>query len=376
MSDASPRAAYVHVPFCLHKCGYCDFTVLAGRDDLSTAYLDAIERELRTLERPRVVDTLFIGGGTPTHLSAAELDRLASLLREWLPLADGGEWSVEANPHDLPDAKLDALAAAGVTRVSLGVQSFDPAVLRTLEREHSPEQALDAAERVKKRFATASLDLIFGVPSQSVASWERTLDEAIAAGLPHVSAYGLTFEKGTAFWSRRLRGDLVESPDERQRTMQRLAMERLPAAGLPQYEISNFARPGHRCRHNETYWAGRPFYGFGPGAASLADGIRQTNHRSATTYIKRMLAGQSPVMESETLDRETQIRERFLLRLRTVEGLSLADFAADFGQTVDDARPGVVDTLAERGWVEIAARFLRLTPEGRFVGDAVVAELF
>ena len=371
-----PRAAYLHVPFCLHRCGYCDFTVLAGRDDLSTAYLDAIERELAALEHPREVDTLFIGGGTPTHLTAPELDRLCGTLARWLPLAEGGEWSVEANPHDLPNEKLDALAAAGVNRISLGVQSFDPAVLETLERSHSPEQAADAAARCRERFASVSVDLIFGVPRQTVESWTRTLDAAIATDVPHVSAYGLTFEKGTAFWTRRLRGTLAEPCEEAARAMQSEAMRRLPSAGLVQYEISNFARPGHRCRHNETYWRAEPFFGFGPGAASLIDGVRRLNHRSATTYLRRVLAGESPEMETEPLDRETLARELIMLRLRTVEGLSLARFEQVANQSLDSFAPGVADAMADRDWLIRSDDFVRLSDEGRFVADEVIAAFF
>ena len=371
-----PRAAYLHVPFCLHRCGYCDFTVLAGRDDLSTAYLDAIERELAALEHPREVDTLFIGGGTPTHLTAPELDRLCGTLARWLPLAEGGEWSVEANPHDLPNEKLDALAAAGVNRISLGVQSFDPAVLETLERSHSPEQAADAAARCRERFASVSVDLIFGVPRQTVESWTRTLDAAIATDVPHVSAYGLTFEKGTAFWTRRLRGTLAEPCEEAARAMQSEAMRRLPSAGLVQYEISNFARPGHRCRHNETYWRAEPFLGFGPGAASLIDGVRRLNHRSATTYLRRVLAGESPEMETEPLDRETLARELIMLRLRTVEGLSLARFEQVANQSLDAFAPGVADAMADRDWLIRSDDFVRLSDEGRFVADEVIAAFF
>ena len=369
------------MPFCLHKCGYCDFTVLAGRDDLSGAYLEAIRRELQTLGQPAEVDTIFIGGGTPTHLSRNELRQLCDLITHWLPLAEGGEWSIEANPYELVARAdglpmLDDLAAAGVTRVSLGVQAFDAAVLRMLERDHSPEQAAAACRAVADRFGTWSLDLIFGVPGQTESSWAETLTAAIGQRPPHVSAYGLTFEKGTAFWSRRLRGDLVESPDETQRRMQAAAMDRLPATGLDQYEISNYARPGHRCRHNETYWRGGDFYGFGPGAASLRANVRQTNHRSATTYFRRMLAGESAVMESETLDVDTQMRERILLRLRHVDGLDLARFVADFGRTVDSFAPGVAAECEAAGWIDSGGDRLRLTREGRFVADEVVSRFF
>ena len=376
-----PRAAYVHVPFCLHKCGYCDFTVLAGHDDLADSYLEAISRELATLGQPHEVDTLFIGGGTPTHLTVPQLKQLTALLRRWLPLAPGGEWSIEANPYELvarDDGRdlLDALRAAGLTRVSLGVQSVDAAVLKTLERTHSPGQVHEAISRVGDRFATWSVDLIFGVPGQTLASWEQTLDEVIARQPPHVSAYGLTFEKGTAFWSRLHHGDLVRTPDETERAMQAAAMDRLPAAGLRQYELSNFARPGHRCRHNETYWAAGDFFGFGPGAASLVDGVRRTNHRSARTYLKRILSGESPVMETEPLSTDTIARERIMLGLRRIDGLPLDGFERVVGRSLDDFAPGVSEKMQARGWVTVDTERLTLTREGRFVADEVIAAFF
>ena len=376
-SLAQPQAAYVHVPFCRHRCGYCDFTVLAGRDDLQAAYLEALALELQAaLPQPVEVRTIFIGGGTPTHLSCDDLRQLLDLLTQHLTLAPGGEWSVEANPHDLPDEKLHVLAAGGVTRLSLGVQSFDADVLAMLEREHSPAQARDAIARAARMFDRVSCDLIFGVPGQSLASWEATLAAAIASGVGHVSAYGLTIEKGTAFWSRRLHGRLHELEDEPQRAMQAAAMDRLAAAGLAQYELSNFARPGDRCRHNETYWAGGEFFGFGPGAAQLLGGERRTNHRSATTYVRRVLAGRSPTMETERIDPLTRARELIMLGLRRVEGLDTDHLAEQTGHTLETLAPGTLAAVVERGWVETERAWMRLTREGRFVADEVIAAFF
>ncbi|HEX6985120.1 MAG TPA: coproporphyrinogen-III oxidase family protein, partial [Planctomycetaceae bacterium] len=192
------RSVYVHVPFCRHRCGYCDFTLVAGRDDLVAAYLDALAVELRRVEEPVEIDTLFFGGGTPTHLPPADLARLFRLVLDRFRLADGYEWSVEANPANLSEETVAVLAGFGANRVSLGAQSFDPQALKTLERDHSPAEIVAAVERLRRAgIGNVSLDLIFGVPGQSLDAWRRTLREAAALEPPHVSAYGLTVEAGT-----------------------------------------------------------------------------------------------------------------------------------------------------------------------------------
>ena len=372
---ADPRAAYIHVPFCAHRCGYCDFTLVAGRDDLIEAYLRAIEIELRTLGAPREVDTLFFGGGTPTHLPAPQLTRLLGLVREWFPLARGYEFSVEANPAGLDDEKIAALAAAGVNRVSLGVQSFDAGMLSLLERDHRRESVHDACERLRSRFSNLSLDLIFGVPGQTLELWERTLTEAIELRPQHVSTYGLTFEKGTGFWARREKGLLAAAAEELERSMYAAAMDHLAAAGYEQYEISNFALPGFRCRHNEAYWTLQPYFGFGPGAARYVNGRREISHRSVTTWLKRVCAGQSPIAESEQLAPEERAREALVIGLRRCEGIGREEFQRRTGFTVDELAGKTLSHFVESGHLEDAGSYIRLTREGRFVADAVIVRL-
>ena len=372
--DALPRSAYIHVPFCAHRCGYCDFTLVAGRDDLIDAYLEALAIELTKLERPCEVDTLFFGGGTPTHLPAPELERLMTLARRWFPPAPGAEICVEANPAGLDDVKIAVLAQAGVNRVSLGVQSFDDAVLKLLERDHRGAEVPAVVERVRRRIPNIGLDLIFGVPGQSFGLWRDTLAQAIALRPTHVSTYGLTFEKGTAFQSRLNKGLLQRCDEEVERQMYALAMDELPRAGFEQYELSNFARPGFRSRHNEVYWAGRPFFGFGPGAARYAAGRRELNHRSVTTWINRVLAGQSPIAESEELSAEGSARELVMLNLRRGEGIHLAQFREqtgfDFRQLAGEALPRHL----RQGLLEECDGHIRLAREGRFLADTVFAE--
>jgi oxygen-independent coproporphyrinogen-3 oxidase len=372
--DTERRSAYLHVPFCAHRCGYCDFTLVARRDDLIDVYLEALAIDLAKLEHPREVDTLFFGGGTPTHLPALQLERLMLLARRWFAPSPGAEICVEANPAGLDDTKVAILADAGVNRVSLGVQSFDASVLELLERDHRGPEIPAVVERVRRSIPNIGLDLIFGVPGQSIDLWRATLTAALALEPTHLSTYGLTFEKGTAFQSRLNKGLLERCDEEAERQMYALAMDELPRAGFEQYELSNFARPGYRCRHNEVYWAGTPFFGFGPGAARYAAGRRELNHRSVMTWINRVLAGQSPIAESEELSPEGRARELIMLNLRRCEGLALAEFREQTGFDFRELAGEALSRHLRQGLLEEREGHVRLTREGRFLADTVFAE--
>lgn len=369
------RSAYIHVPFCVHRCGYCDFTLVAGRDELMADYLRAIEIELSRVEdRPRL-DTLFFGGGTPTHLPADSLRELIEWIRSRFELAPDVEFSVEGNPADLSDETLAVLVEAGVNRLSLGAQSFDDTMLKTLERDHEAADIADCIERARADIPNISLDLIFAVPGQTLELWRRTIDQAISLQPTHLSTYGLTFEKGTAFWTRRQQGELQQADEELERDMYALAMDSLEAAGLAQYEISSFARPGFRCRHNQVYWNGGEFFGFGPGAASYLDGQRILNHRSVTTWLKRTLAGESAVGETETLSPEDRARELLVLGLRQTEGVEPGEFSQRSGLELSELAGPAVARLLDQGLLDEAAGRIRLTREGRFLADSVAGEL-
>jgi putative oxygen-independent coproporphyrinogen III oxidase len=370
----SPRAAYIHVPFCRHRCGYCNFTLVALRDDLIDAYLEALERELSGLSQPREVDTLFFGGGTPSHLSAEHLERLLEIVRRWLPPSGGAEVSVEVNPIDLGDVKARVFADAGVTRISLGAQSFQAWKLAALERDHDAATIRAAVERARQFAKSISLDLIFGVPGESLMQWRDDLQPALALAPDHVSTYGLTFEKGKSFWSWLNRGELSRLDEELERQMYEAAIDALTAAGFEHYEVSNFARPGHRCRHNENYWLGGQYFAAGPGAARFIAGRRQTNHRSTTTYISRVLAGQSPVAEAEQLAPEDAARERLVFALRRLEGIDTADFAAATGFGIEQLGGEGLCRMIDLGLLELSGNRLHLTRAGLLVSDAIWPE--
>ena len=370
-----PTSAYIHVPFCVHRCGYCDFTLVAGRDELMGDYLRAIEIELSRVEGRPKLETLFFGGGTPTHLPPDSLRALIELIRSRFDFAPDLEFSVEGNPADLSDETLGVLFEAGVNRLSLGAQSFDDAMLKTLERDHQAADIADCIARAQASIPNISLDLIFAVPGQSLDLWQQTLDQAIALQPTHLSTYGLTFEKGTAFWTRREHGELQQADEELERDMYALAMDKLEAAGLAQYEISSFARSGFRCRHNQVYWNGGEFFGFGPGAASYLDGQRILNHRSVTTWLKRTLAAESAVGEVESLSPEDRARELLVLGLRQTDGIDSADFAQRSGVEVRALAGEALDRLLKQGLLEEAAGRIQLTLEGRFLADSVAGEL-
>lgn len=426
-----PRSLYIHVPFCAHRCGYCDFTLVAGKDHLADKYLDAltleIDREFRSSDKassttpdsllkndrnsdsacatgsasaelpanqdskstgkasgtlfqlqqaakPKL-DTIFFGGGTPTQLTAPQLERLCGLVHDRFQLTPTTEFSVEVNPARMTDDKIAVLANAGVNRISLGVQSFDDATLTMLERDHRRADVFDCVDRIRKRIENISLDLIFAVPGQAFKLWESTLQTAIDLSPTHLSTYGLTFEKGTAFWTRREKGELPQAAEDLERRMYEVAMSKLSAHDFHQYEISSFARPGFRCRHNQIYWSGKTYFGFGPGAASLMNNERRQNHRSVTTWLKKVLAGESAIGDVEKLDPESFARELLVLGLRTNDGVHRESFRTATGYDLDDLAGESINNLVAKGLLEEADSTIRLTYEGRFLADTVASEL-
>ena len=375
------RSLYVHVPFCRHRCGYCDFTLIAGRDDLIGDYLKGLARELNLLghvpvreeERPQL-DTLFLGGGTPTHLPPRELGQLFEILRSRFRLAPNAEVSVEANPHDLTVDRLAVLKKYGVNRLSLGGQSFDAQALAVLERDHAPEELAEIVQRLAADWPNVSLDLIFGVPGQSLESWRQTLQMAIELRPAHLSTYGLTFEANTAFETRRLRGELQRIDEELERQMYDTSMELLEAAGYAQYEISSFAKPGFDCRHNQIYWSGDSYEAVGPGAARYLHDARETNIRSVLGWLARLERGESPVAEAEELSPEARARELIFLNLRRVRGIHREDFRQRTGYSIDAlAGPTVSEHVALGNLID-DGRSIRLSRSGRFLADGIMAD--
>ncbi|MFO0892241.1 MAG: radical SAM family heme chaperone HemW [Isosphaeraceae bacterium] len=372
-----PRAAYIHIPFCAHKCGYCDFASLAGSDHHAGRYLAALEREIAdALKSPQPVETVFIGGGTPTRLSAPQLLQLVCVIQRWLPLTPGGEWTVEANPGTLDTEKVDVLAQAGVNRVSLGAQSFQPRLLRALERNHEPAEVVRAVSLLQDKISRWSLDLIFGIPGSLVSDCRADLEEAISLGPRHLSCYGLVYEKGTSLWKQWQAGHVQAVEEEVERAMFDAVIDRLGRAGMVMYEISNHAFPGDESRHNLVYWTNDAYFGFGLGAARYIDGVRSVNTRDLEGYLKRIEAGEPAVGPSERLDPEARARETAMLMLRrTVLGIQRDDFRLRTDFELDELAGAAVRRFVDQGLLDDDGSRVRLTREGLFLADHVLRDL-
>ncbi len=374
-----PRSAYIHVPFCLKRCGYCDFSIIAGRDDLVPRFLKGIDLEIsRSLEcygTPPQLETLFIGGGTPTMLPPADLEKLLTILLRYFRLEEGAEVTIEANPDGLSIEKQRILHQMGVNRVSLGVQSFDPEILERLGRQHTPQQVIDVVGQLSTLIPNVSLDLIYGVPGQSIDSWKTTIQQAISLQPAHLSTYALTFEKGTSFWSQRSKGELHQVGEAMEIKMYQWTVKTLEEAGYRQYEISNFAKSGMKSRHNCVYWVGEPYWAFGPGASRFIDGIRTTNHRSPFTWLKRIELGLQPDDYSDDLTSEERARELFAIGLRYLPGVEKSRIRKQTGHYIESLLQSELSALMKKGWIEETEQSFRLTPQGRLFADEVACEV-
>lgn len=371
-----PRSVYVHVPFCRHRCGYCNFSLVAGRDYLVDRFLAAIDAEIQTLPERFEIDTLFLGGGTPSHLSPPQLERLFQILNSRFELADDAEVTAECNPSDASPEKINALADQGVNRISMGVQSFDAGKLKHLERDHNASIVRRAVDLVRNRIDNISLDLIFATSGETLATWERDLDAAIAIAPDHLSTYELTWEEGTDFFRRVRNGDLHPSSEDACATMYEMAMDRLPGAGLRQYEISSFAAEGKRCRHNLQYWNGSGYFAFGPGAASFVDGERRTNHHSTMQYLKLMESNGTAVVSRERLAGRDAAIESLVIMLRTVDGIDETDFRRRHDVDAITLMGDVGETLLREELMQRVGSRIRLTRRGRMVCDHIAVQIY
>ena len=348
---------------------------MAGRDDLIDRYLTAVGRELERCPVPLDLDTLYLGGGTPSHLGPEGLERLFAVLHEQLRPVAGAEVSVEANPLDVTPDLVTALRTGGVIRVSLGGQSLDAATLRALDRDHGPDDVRRAVDLLVPAGFAVSLDLMTAAPGQSLAAVEADLAAAVALGVQHVSVYCLTWEKGTAFESQRAKGLLRPVDDPVERAMFEVAIDRLEAAGFEHYEVSNFAKPGARCRHNEAYWDCRPWEAFGPGAARFDGRTRITNHRSTTTWMNKVLAAADYTGDVDAMTAEDAARERIVVGLRRRAGIARTDFRAASGFDLDALIAGPLHRWIDTGLATDDGNCIRLTREGLLVSDSLWADV-
>jgi oxygen-independent coproporphyrinogen-3 oxidase len=348
---------------------------VAGRDDLIDRYFAALSRELERVRQPLELDTMYLGGGTPSHLGPDGLRRLFELLMTKLTTARDAEVTVEANPLDVTSEFVAAARGCGVTRVSLGGQSLDAATLRALDRDHSPADVSAAVARLLEAGLVVSLDLMTAAPGQTLAQVEADLAAAVHLGVQHISVYCLTWEPGTAFETARRRGDLRPVDETVEGAMFETAIDRLEAAGFEHYEVSNFARPGFRCRHNEAYWDCRPWEAFGPGAARFDGRTRITNHRSTTSWIAKTLAGVDATGDIDAMTAEQAARERIVVGLRRRDGVDRAAFREASGFDVDGLVGPAVARWAAAGLATDDGQCVRLTRGGLLVSDSLWADV-
>ena len=338
-------------------------------------YLNAIAKEISSLPQRFEIDTIYLGGGTPSHLSPSQLWQLKSAIDQRLDLADGVEFTAECNPADLDEEKAGALASIGVNRISLGVQSLRQEKLEQLERDHDSRTVETATEIARRHFRSLSIDLIFAANGESLEQWSTDLNHAIALAPDHFSTYELTYEKGTRFWNRLNRSELVESGEDLRAEMYLAAMDRLTTAGWEHYEISSFAKPGHRSRHNQVYWSGRPYFAFGPGAARFIGGVRETNHASPLVYLRRIESGEDPVAQREELSPEMQARELLAIGLRRLEGVDLHEFEKLTSFSATRLAEPFMRRYESAQLLQIDHDRIRLTARGILMADQISIEL-
>ncbi len=375
---------YLHIPFCHTRCYYCDFNTYAGILPLREPYVRALLSEITlagaqaqhadgSLRRAR---TIFFGGGTPSLLTVAQVRRLLNACRASFALEEDAEITLEANPGTLTSEQLAGLRAAGINRLSLGSQSFDVHLLKTLGRIHTPEEITGALSSARGAgFPSINLDFMFGLPGQSMRQWQETLEQALTLRPEHLSLYSLIIEEGTPFFNWTQEGRITPGDEDLCADMYEYADELLQAAGYVNYEISNWALPGHQSRHNLTYWRNLLYVGMGAGAHSFFAGKRFSNERDPQRYINTLKKRQLPVVESETIEKMQEMSETAFLALRTAEGLHLPTFEERFAAPFASFAGDRLRMVEEAGLLEHAESWLRLSKRGRLLGNEVFLRL-
>ena len=366
---------YVHIPYCIKRCGYCDFNTYtpselqdgATLEIVSNDYIDAVLRELEAAPTD-LVPTIFFGGGTPSLLPAHDLGRVIAAIKARNGLTADCEVTLEANPDSVTEEKLAQYLQVGFNRISFGMQSAKPHVLAALDRTHNPanvEKAITMARAAG--FQSISVDLIYGTPGESLDDWRETVEAALSLDIDHISAYALIVETGTKLAAQIKRGDLMMPNDDLMAEMYLLVAQMCEAKGLTWYELSNWSKPGHQCRHNIAYWENKNWWGLGPGAHSHIDAKRFWNVKHPTTYKQKVFAGETPILESEQLTAEQIKDESILLGIRMREGLEL--------ELLEPLQMEVLGVYRENGFVELLEDRVVLTPAGRLIADRIVREI-
>ncbi|MFN3840627.1 MAG: radical SAM family heme chaperone HemW [Cyclobacteriaceae bacterium] len=369
---------YIHIPFCKQACHYCDFHFSTNRA-IEPEMIAAIEKEFdlrKDYLGNEPIQTIYLGGGTPSILSDISLNRIFQKIYAGFEIKPAVEITLEANPDDLTIEKLSFLKSLGVNRLSIGIQTFDDALLRYLNRAHTGTQAVASVEKARAAgYSNISIDLIYAIPGQSVANWITDIERALNLQPEHISAYCLTLEEKTAFGRWQKSGKLIPIPDEQAAEYLYVLIDKLDSSGYEQYEISNFAKPGFRSRHNSSYWKQEKYLGIGPGAHSYNGTSRQANLSNNYRYVKTIMAGELPA-QTEYLTREEKINEFILTSLRTSWGLNALKLKEDFEFDLLHKYEALLNNLTANGFVELNNGVITLTRSGKLVADKIASDLF
>lgn len=368
---------YLHIPYCRQACYYCDFhfsTNLSTREAMIAGLCGELSLQKGYLDN-KVVETIYLGGGTPSLLTGTELQRIFESIRQHFTLSSAPEITLEANPDDLTDRSLEEMSDAGVNRLSIGIQSFDDAVLRALNRIHNGAAARDSVRRARaKGFQNISVDLIYAIPQQNIERWTKNIEEAVELEPQHISSYTLTIEEKTVLgkWARQ--GKFNPLDDDSAADQHDVLVDHLAAAGFEHYEVSNFARPGYRSRHNTGYWLGMEYLGIGPGAHSFNGISRQHNVRDNRRYIAALQRNEIPAT-LELLSQEDKLNEYMLISLRTSWGIDLEKVRRDFGVDISDVRKDYIEILRKKELATVTGNTLALTRKGLLLADEIALNL-
>lgn len=371
-----PQAIYLHVPFCEQICHYCDFNKFFLKNQPVDEYIDDVLTEMaRTVSAvppKKPIESIYLGGGTPTALTSAQLQRLLLGLHDYFPISAEVEWTVEVNPGSADHEKLQMMAAAGVNRLSIGAQTFDKQLLKAINRDHQPEDVLEQVLLARQAgISNISVDMMYALPTQTMEQWDESLNELLQLPITHVSAYSLKIEEKTVFYQKWRKGQLSLPEEEFEALMYERMRSVLTEAGLNQYEISNFAAPGFESRHNLTYWENREYYGIGAGSHGYTDGVRTINHGPLPKYMRAIAEGSLPYLETHRVTKEEKMEEFMFMGLRMRSGVSRNEFLSRYNTDIDAAFPGIIAELSERGLLTENDDRLFLTEEGLLLGNEV-----
>jgi putative oxygen-independent coproporphyrinogen III oxidase len=371
------RGVYIHIPFCHQICNYCDFNKVYFKNQPVDEYIEAIGKEIemavrKTPEQFQKIETIFLGGGTPTALSAEQISRLLNHINLYLPTSQLVEFSSEANPDELSIDKLEALRNGGVNRLSMGVQSFDQSLLKKLGRTHSNEHVFETIKQAKKvGFDNISIDLMYGLPGQTMEQWKDTLEQALDLNLPHYSAYSLIVEPKTIFYIQHAKGKLRLPTEDLEADMYNLLMQRMEERGREQYEISNFAIDGHLSTHNKIYWDNDEYAGFGAGAHGYLLGSRYSNHGPIKKYLDAIANDEQPIIHKHEVTKEEKCEEQMFLGLRKNDGVLFDEFESKLGVSMKEIFGEVITKFVNEGLLIEDEKGVKLSRKGRFVGNEV-----